>query len=208
MNVWRESAYIKDLVSSPILGELAGNLLGVRSVRLSHDQVLYKRPESTKTPVHADQYHWPVSGPETITFWIPLQPVAPNQGRLRFFRGSHRLQPETRRQLFKLSSEEGEFFLLQCGFTEVEPVLELGDATAHYGWTFHGSGCNLTNETRKVYGVVYMAADIKLVVPEYGPPLEFLRDWCPGARVGGPMDSERNPIVFTNSNFATPIPSP
>ena len=184
------------------------NLLGVRSVRLSHDQVLYKRPESTRTTAHADQYHWPVSGPETITFWIPLQPVAPNQGRLRFFRGSHRLQPEIRRQLFRLSAEEGEFFLLQCGFTEVEPLLDLGDATAHYGWTFHGSGCNLTKETRKVYGVVYMAADIKLVVPEYGPPLEFLHDWCPGARVGGPMDSEHNPIVFTGSNFATPIPSP
>ena len=199
MNVWCESACIKGLALSPVLGEIAANLLGVPSVRLSHDQVLYKRPGSPGTPAHADQYHWPVSHRETITLWIPLQPVAPNQGRLVFFRGSHRLQPVTLRELFALSPEEVEFFLRQCGFTEVEPVLELGDATAHYGWTFHGSGGNVTSETRKVYGLVYMAANIKLVAPEYGPPLEFLGNWCPGARVGGPMHSEHNPIVFTGS---------
>lgn len=195
MNVWHENATIRSLILSPQLGKLAAILLGVPSVRLSHDQVLFKRPHSPRTPVHADQYHWPVSSCETLTFWLPLHDILSEHGPLNFFRGSHRMLPKMRNDLFRRSSDDARDLLIQNGFDRIEGTFAAGDISAHYGWTFHDSAENSTDVTRKAYSVVYMASDIKLVTPEYGPPLELLHSWCPGAQVGNQLNHDFNPIV-------------
>jgi ectoine hydroxylase-related dioxygenase (phytanoyl-CoA dioxygenase family) len=70
-NLWQHSEIVKEFVFSERLANLAAHLLGVRGVRLYHDQALYKEPSGGITPWHADQYYWPLSSDRTITVWVP-----------------------------------------------------------------------------------------------------------------------------------------
>ena len=73
MNLWQDSELVLEFVSSPRLARIAAQLLGVRSVRLYHDQALYKESGGGVTPWHADQYYWPFATDRCVTAWIPLQ---------------------------------------------------------------------------------------------------------------------------------------
>ena len=65
-NLWTQSEVAKDLIFSPRLARIATELMGVRGVRLYHDQALYKEPGGKSTPWHADQYYWPLDTPNTV----------------------------------------------------------------------------------------------------------------------------------------------
>ena len=91
-NLWRHSRSVRELVFSRRLAGIAAALLGVRSVRLYHDQALYKEPGGGITPWHADQYYWPLSSDRTVTVWLPLQETPADMGPLAFAAGSHRFE--------------------------------------------------------------------------------------------------------------------
>ncbi len=73
MNLWTKSEVAKEFCFSKRLGQIAAELMGVRGVRLYHDQALYKEPGGGFTPWHADQYYWPLSNEHSCTVWIPPQ---------------------------------------------------------------------------------------------------------------------------------------
>jgi len=53
LNLWRESAIVQGFVFSRTLAMVAAQLMGVRRVRIYHDQSLYKEPSGGVTPAHA-----------------------------------------------------------------------------------------------------------------------------------------------------------
>ena len=55
MNVWEQDADIHRFAHGTRLARIAANLMGVRGVRLYHDQALRKQPGGGQTPWHADQ---------------------------------------------------------------------------------------------------------------------------------------------------------
>ena len=70
--------------------EIAAALLRSRSVRLFHEHVLVKEPgNDVPTPWHQDAPYYCVAGEQTISLWIPLDPV-PRETTLEFVPGSHR----------------------------------------------------------------------------------------------------------------------
>ncbi|MCQ8193758.1 phytanoyl-CoA dioxygenase family protein [Streptomyces rugosispiralis] len=81
-NLWRENEKVRRLVFSRRLAGIAARLLGVRAVRVYHDQALYKEPSG-------GQYYWPLSSDRTVTVWLPLQETPLDMGPLAFARGSH-----------------------------------------------------------------------------------------------------------------------
>jgi ectoine hydroxylase-related dioxygenase (phytanoyl-CoA dioxygenase family) len=89
MNLWQDSERVLEFVSAPRLARIAAQLLGVRSVRLYHDQALYKESGGGVTPWHADQYYWPLTTDRCATVWIPLQETPMEMGPLAFAAGSH-----------------------------------------------------------------------------------------------------------------------
>ena len=91
-NIWTKNATVKEFCWGQRLARLAAELLGVRGVRMYHDQALYKEPGGGVTPWHADQYYWPLSNANTVTAWIPLQAVPMEMGPLAFARGSHHFE--------------------------------------------------------------------------------------------------------------------
>ncbi|HEX4125830.1 MAG TPA: phytanoyl-CoA dioxygenase family protein, partial [Tepidisphaeraceae bacterium] len=80
MNIWTHSEVVKEFVFGKKLGRLAAELMGVKGVRIYHDQALYKEPGGGFTPWHADQYYWPLSNANSVTAWIPLQAVPLEMG--------------------------------------------------------------------------------------------------------------------------------
>ena len=70
-------------------GVVAAELMRSGTVQLFHEHVLVKEPGAPRhTPWHSDSPYYFVEGPQTVSIWIPLDPV-PLESTLRFIRGSH-----------------------------------------------------------------------------------------------------------------------
>lgn len=87
---WQDNPHYHRFIHDTALASIARRLLGSREVRLYHDHVLVKEPNTRqRTPWHQDQPYYNISGSDTISFWIPVDPVA-KASTLEFVAGSHR----------------------------------------------------------------------------------------------------------------------
>jgi ectoine hydroxylase-related dioxygenase (phytanoyl-CoA dioxygenase family) len=75
-NWQRVPEYAEAIAASP-LPAAAAALMRSREVRLFHDHLLVKEAGTLdRSPWHQDQPYYPIDGAQTISFWIPLDPVA------------------------------------------------------------------------------------------------------------------------------------
>ena len=73
---------------SPAAGS-AARLMRSKRVQMFHDHVLAKEPGTSKpTPWHQDAPYYFVEGDQTLSFWVPVDPVT--EASLRVVAGSHR----------------------------------------------------------------------------------------------------------------------
>ena len=72
--MWLENPLIRSYVLSPRIAKISADLLGVKSVRLYHDNALAKEPGCGRTPWHCDDHHFPLQR-DACTAWIPAQPI-------------------------------------------------------------------------------------------------------------------------------------
>ncbi len=151
---------IRDLVSSPILGEMAAAITGASMVQAWWVQLLYKPPATpdlnAKTNVgwHQDRAYWGAweEGSELFTAWVALSDVREGCGPMRFVRGSHRfgLLPEgdffeqdIDRQQSAIRLPDG------AAWDEVPAILPPGGVSFHDRFTLHGSGPNTSGRPRR-----------------------------------------------------------
>ncbi len=197
-NLWQKSQTIQTFVFSRRLAQIATKLMGVRGVRLYHDQALYKEPGGGITPWHCDQYYWPLSNSNTVTVWIPLQATPLEMGPLQFSAKSHHFN--TGRDL--AIGDDSETFidkeLEDKNFPLVIEPFELGEVSFHSGWLFHRAGPNRTNTMRQVMTVIYMDQDMHLKAPENAHQQDDWEAWCPGAEIGGLIQTPLNPVLYTS----------
>src|SRR3954471_11653780 len=86
---WQRIGEYEDVIRGSALGRVAGALMGAREVRLFHDHLLVKEPGTLdRSPWHQDQPYYCIDGAQTVSFWIPLDPVA-RPSTLEFVAGSH-----------------------------------------------------------------------------------------------------------------------
>ena len=100
-------------------------------VRLHHDHLLVKEPGTTiRTPWHQDQPYYNIDGFDTVSFWIPLDPV-PRESTLEFVAGSH----ASRTWYMPRSFFDDRALVFDEGTFEEVPDIE-ADRTAHpiLGW--------------------------------------------------------------------------
>ena len=196
MNLWEQSERVKTFVLGKTLGRIAAELMGVRGVRLYHDQSLYKEPGGGITPAHADQYYWPLSTDRTVTAWIPLQGVPADMGPLSFYAGS---QHEAFGRDLGISDESEAAITAMMEtrrFALVQEKFDLGDVSFHLGWTFHKAGPNVSTKPRSVMTIIYMDVDMVLQKPTNGMQEGDWAQWCPGARIGEVIQTHKNPVIF------------
>lgn len=196
MNLWRADEAARRFVFGKRLAGIAAALLGVRAVRLYHDQSLYKEPGGGITPAHADQYYWPLASDHTITVWVPLQAVPMDMGPLAFYRGSHR---EAFGRDLAISDESEAEITRQMqarGFPIDDQPYALGDVSFHGGWTFHRAGANRSDRPRSVMTMIYMDADMRVAEPRNDMQRSDLAQWLPGLAAGELAASPINPVLF------------
>jgi ectoine hydroxylase-related dioxygenase (phytanoyl-CoA dioxygenase family) len=197
MNLWRESEVVRRFVFGRRLAEIAAALMGVKGVRLYHDQSLYKEPSGGFTPAHADQYYWPLASDRSITVWIPLQPVPAEMGPLAFYKGSQNAAFGRDLPISDESEAKITAAMEAQGFPIDEHPYALGDVSFHAGWTFHRAGANQTSQPRSVMTMIYMDAAMRLAEPVNHMQAADWEKWCPGARIGEVIDTPLNPVIWS-----------
>ena len=199
-NLWEHSDKVKRFVLSRRLGKIAAELMGVDGVRIYHDQALYKEPGGGFTPWHADQFYWPLANDNTVTAWIPLQPVPLEMGPLSLCIGSHKLL-KNRHLAISDDSEEKIGRTLHDYAKFVEPFA-LGDVSFHSGWTFHRAGPNRSDRMRAVMTIIYMEEGMRVAPPKNANQQVDWDRWLPGAQLGEAIDTPLNPVSYNRKQAA------
>jgi len=196
-NLWTQSEVAKDLIFSPRLARIATELMGVRGVRLYHDQALYKEPGGKSTPWHADQYYWPFDTPNTVTAWIPFHAVRLEMGPLSFSAGSHSLEVGRDFPISEESERSIAEALREHELPYSEEPFALGDVSFHSGWTFHRAPGNMTTEPRRVQTIIYVDADAHIAEPTSDAKRKDLERWLAGSEPGHLATGSLNPVLYS-----------
>ena len=195
-NLWRIDEGIKELVFSKRLAGIAAELMELESVRLYHDQALFKEKGGGITPWHADQYYWPLETDKTVTAWIPLQETPLEMGPLEFSAGSHKIVEGRDLEIGEKSEKLIGKRLRVTDFDHVVEPFDIGEVSFHSGWIFHRAGANNTNSERRVMTIIYMDSEMRLKEPTNEGQLNDWKTWCPGARVGEVINTDLNPVLY------------
>jgi ectoine hydroxylase-related dioxygenase (phytanoyl-CoA dioxygenase family) len=199
-NLWTRSERVREFTFSRRLARIAAELMGVRGVRMWHDQALYKEPSGGFTPWHVDQQYWPMASPHSITAWIPLQSVPIEMGPLCFGRGSHRKHIGRDLEISAESEQRIREAIRNEKIVEVQEPFALGDVSYHLGWTLHRAGPNTTATPRRVFTIIYMDADMRLAKPKNSNQQLDWEVWTPSTQIGEVMDDPLNPVLYSNSD--------
>lgn len=197
MNLWRNDEAVKKFVMSKRFAKVAAGLLGVKNVRIYHDQALYKEPGGGPTPWHQDQYYWPIDTTNTITMWMPLVDITIDMGMLTFASGSHKNGSVFDYEISDESEEEFDKYVKDNKF-EISraTTMKAGDATWHNGFTIHSAPGNNSNKMREVITIIYLAENAKITAPKNKWQENDLKTWLLNKPVGSAADSELNPLVL------------
>ena len=196
MNLWTKNEICREFAFSKRLARIATDLMGVKGVRMYHDQALYKEAGGGFTPWHADQYYWPLSNHNTCTVWIPFQHTRLEMGPLAFAARSHRFEHGRDLEIGDESEEKLQEALKGQNFMHVEAPFELGEVSYHYGWTFHRAGGNSSSKPRAVMTMIYMEDGIKLIKPQNKNQQRDWDEWLPGCNIGEIANSKLNPVIW------------
>jgi ectoine hydroxylase-related dioxygenase (phytanoyl-CoA dioxygenase family) len=167
---WQDNeGYWRFIMDSPA-PSVAGALLGGEAVRLYHDHVLVKEPNTRqRTPWHQDQPYYNITGEQNVSMWIPVDPVA-RASTLEFVAGSHRgpwLMPRT------FIANEAKWFPegSLADLPDIEsnrdayPVigweLEPGDMVCFHMLTLHASGGVGGDRRRRAFSLRFIGDDIR-----------------------------------------------
>ena len=198
INLWTRDEAVAKFTLASRFAEVAAKLMGVNSVRLYHDQALYKEPGGGKTPWHQDQQYWPLDGVKCVTLWMPLVDVTADMGTLNFAVGSQALGYLGPLNISDTSDDELENKIKENAYPVVNVGdMKAGDVTFHDGWTIHGAPGNLSaTTTREVMTIIYIDADAVITEPDSPQRENDLATWFPGLKPGDAAASPLNPVVF------------
>lgn len=168
---WQRIPEFRQFVTGSDAARLAADIMVSPSAQFFHDHVLVKEPGTPKpTPWHQDAPYYFVEGSQTVSFWLPLDPVAENES-LRLVAGSHRwhklLLPvkwlddgdfyDGQREQYMTMPEvddDSEYRVLQW-------ALQPGDAVLFDFRTVHGARGNPTARRRRAFSMRWLGDDCR-----------------------------------------------
>jgi hypothetical protein len=198
MNLWVRDDAVRRYTMAQRFANIAADLMGVKGVRIYHDQALFKEPGGGITPWHQDEFYWPLDTDHTITMWMPLVDITPEMGTLVFASGSHKEGYLGDLPISDKSEETFRQFVADRGYPIVPiPAMTGGDATFHSGWTLHTAPGNTTSIMREVMTVIYFADGARVTKPDNRNRENDLATWLQGCKPGDLAASHLNPLVST-----------
>jgi ectoine hydroxylase-related dioxygenase (phytanoyl-CoA dioxygenase family) len=168
-------------------------------VNFHADMMAVKMPAggaaSGPTGFHQDWVNFPFDRTGFLTFWFVLDEIAPEQGSMRFYNGSHREGPLGKMGIAPGSPpvEVPQYYpSLAAQYPLSEPIhLMPGDATVHNGMVVHGAPENGTDRPRWVFLCAYHPADTCYT----GAPHHIFSAEI-GLEVGKPIKHELFPAIY------------
>jgi len=195
-NIWARDAEVARFACCKRLASIAAQLMELPSVRMYHDQALYKEAHGGLTPWHCDQHYWPLSNDRSITAWVPLVDVPVEMGPLSFAAGSHRHDFGRELAISDESEARIQRQIREAGLDLVELPYALGDVSFHAGWCFHRAGGNSSDRCREVMTMIYIDSEMRYQ-PSDDPRVGGDRDnFCPGRKPGERFDTALNPVLW------------
>ena len=202
--VWNQFDGYRKLVKDSPMAEIAATLMNSNTARIFHDHILVKEPgNSVKTPWHQDQPYYLVEGQQTVSFWVPLDPI-PRERTIEYIAGSHNWNKD-----FKPTRFDGTPLFENDSSEEVPDIdanrddlnvigweVEPGDAVAFSFRTLHGAPANASDIRRRVVSIRWVGDDAKFAdrlgttSPAF-PDLEY----TPGTAFEG----DEFPVIFKAS---------
>jgi ectoine hydroxylase-related dioxygenase (phytanoyl-CoA dioxygenase family) len=149
------SRTLRRLLADPEPWRLIAAVTGARLLQIWAVDLFIKRPErSAKANIgwHQDGPFAPYWKGDIFTAWLALSSVSADDSPLRYVRGSHRLGPFDRTDLFHTDLDPRSTGLrLPDDFEWMETVAEVpaGAVALHHRDTLHASGPNLSARSRQ-----------------------------------------------------------
>jgi len=196
MNLWVQDEAVKRYTLARRFARIAAQLMGVKGVRLYHDQALYKEAHGGHTPWHQDQYYWPLDSDNTVTMWMPLVDVPIDMGALTFATGSHKEGFLGQLAISDESHSAWDSLVKEKGYPVHNEPMRAGDCTFHYGWTLHTAPGNSSDKNREVMTVIFFEDGINTLVPDNPNRQNDLEGWLPGVIGGEPAISPLTPLLY------------
>jgi ectoine hydroxylase-related dioxygenase (phytanoyl-CoA dioxygenase family) len=177
--------------------------MGVKSVRLYHDQALFKPPGGEKTYWHQDMFYWPLDTDKTITMWMPLVDVSEEMGTMIFACGSHKEGLMSDAPISREGGSDVEKLIAGRGYACRSHVLKAGDATFHSGYIAHSAYPNVSKAVREVITIIYFADGASLLVKPSTYQKVDAEVFVPGGLPGQPAVSPLNPLLYSSEASRT-----
>lgn len=163
---------LASIVRHPLIGAIAARLIGTPTVRLWHDQLLYKPPDKPERKAvvgwHTDRGYWKCcSSDQMITAWVPFHDCDESMGTIMMIDGSHRWPDNTHSLDFFSSDLAGLEKQFETGgrpIVKVPANLERGCVSFHHCLTIHGSGPNRSARPRRSIAIHMQDATNRHVV--------------------------------------------
>lgn len=158
---WDRIDEYRDFIFNSPAADVGRQLMGSATVQLFHEHVLVKTPRAgIPTPWHQDQPYYSVTAKQTVSIWIPLDPV-PRDRTLEFIAGSHLWGRFYRPQRFDgtaLNENDGLEELPdidgnRAAYDIIGWPLEPGDAVAFDYRTVHGAPPNNSTQDRRAFSL-------------------------------------------------------
>ncbi|TWR91358.1 phytanoyl-CoA dioxygenase family protein [Pseudomonas saxonica] len=194
------SAFIRQ---SPV-AQLARELMGSQRVRIFHEHMLVKEAGNNKpTPWHHDAPYYCVKAQQSLSLWLPLDPVA-RDSSVEFVGGSHRWGKLFRPRKFTGVDYDHDAAQLETmpdieGHREDYRILgwdlEPGDAIAFDYLTVHGAPGNRSSEhSRRVISTRWLGDQAQYVDRggETSPPYPHLSGVL---KTGDPLPQSEFPFI-------------
>jgi len=167
---WDRIPEYREFIFKSPAAEIGRQLMGSKTVRLFHEHVLVKEASAdVATPWHQDQPYYCVDGSQTVSLWIPLDPV-PRERTLEFVAGSHLWGKYFRPERFNktpLNENDGlepvpDIDGQRDKYRVIGWALEPGDAVAFNYKTLHGAPANRSvSEQRRAFSLRLLGDDAR-----------------------------------------------
>jgi ectoine hydroxylase-related dioxygenase (phytanoyl-CoA dioxygenase family) len=194
---WSEIDEYRQVITGSAVGRIAAELMGSREVRLFHDHTLVKEAGSSiRTPWHQDQPYYCLDGSQTVSLWIPLDPVS-RAATLEFVAGSHGgrwYMPRSFQKNTPMVFEEGSLDDVpdieadRDAFPILGWSMQPGDAVAFNMLTLHAAGG--ADRRRRAFSIRMVGDDVT-----YAPRPHRTSPSFPGIEdelaAGDPLRSDR-----------------
>ena len=202
---WQRIPEFRQVIFESSLAAAAAALMRSNRVQFFHDHVLVKEAGSDKeTPWHQDAPYYFVDGEQSVSFWIPVDPV--DEATLRLIAGSHKwprpVLPTRWLSQEGFYADEGDYLPVPDPdaeperFTVQEWRMQPGDAVAFHFRTVHGARGNPHGSRRRVLSLRFVGDDARFTErpgttsPPYPghamkPGQRLREDWFPYVPVDG-----------------------